>query len=70
MQYTMRSETRCALRHKKICRKCLRIKSNGFRPVYTLMDIISSTFYKLTATFQTSPPVRHRVPSHFNWTLP
>jgi len=30
---TVRSESRCALRHKQIYRKCLRIKLNGFRPV-------------------------------------
>ena len=66
---TMRSESCCALRHKQICRKCLQIKLNGFRPVQTLMDITSNTFYKCSATFQTSPPMRHHVPSHFNWTL-
>ena len=67
---TVRSESRCALRHKQICRKCWRIKLNGFRPVQTLMVIPSNTFYKCTANFRNSPPVRHRVPSHFNWTLP
>ena len=34
------------------------------------VDITSSTFYKCTATFRTSSPVLHRVPSQFNWTLP
>jgi len=34
------------------------------------VDISSNTFYKRTPTFQTSPPVRHCVPSHFNWTVP
>jgi len=48
----------------------LKLKLNGFRPVQTLVDITSTTFYKCTATFRISPPVRHRVPSHFNWTLP
>jgi hypothetical protein len=37
----------------QICRKCLRIKLNGFRPVYTPVDITSNTFYKCTATFRT-----------------
>jgi hypothetical protein len=39
--------------HKQICRKCLLIKLNGFRPVSTLVDITSNTFYKCTATFRT-----------------
>jgi len=30
---SLRSESRCALRHEQICRKCLRIKLNRFRPV-------------------------------------
>jgi len=34
------------------------------------VDITYSAFYKCTETFRTSPPVRHGVPSHFNWTLP
>ena len=51
--YTVCSEGRCALRHKQICRKCLRIKLNRFRPVETLVDITSNTFYKCTATFRT-----------------
>jgi hypothetical protein len=34
------------------CKKCLRIKLNRFRPVSTLMDITSNTFYKCTVTFQ------------------
>jgi hypothetical protein len=37
---------------KQICRRCLRIKSNGFRPVSMLVDITSSSFYKCTATFR------------------
>jgi hypothetical protein len=37
----------------QICRKCLRIKLNEFRPVQTLVDIASNTFYKCTATFGT-----------------
>jgi hypothetical protein len=37
----------------QICRKCLRIKLNGFRPVSTQMDITFNTFYKCTATFRT-----------------
>ena len=68
-KYTVCSESRCALRHRHICRKCLRIKLNGFRPVQTLVDITSNNFCKCTATFRTSPPVRHRVPSDFKWTL-
>jgi len=32
-QTTVRSESRCALKHKQICRNCLRIKLNGLRPV-------------------------------------
>jgi hypothetical protein len=39
--------------HKQICRKCLRIKLNGFRLVSTLVDVTSNTFYKCTATFRT-----------------
>jgi hypothetical protein len=39
--------------HKQICRKCLRIKLNGFRPVSTLVNITSNIFYKCTATFRT-----------------
>jgi hypothetical protein len=38
---------------KQICKKFLRIKLNGGRPVQTLVDITSSTFYKCTATFRT-----------------
>jgi hypothetical protein len=37
----------------QICRKCLRIKLNGFRPVYTLVDITSNILYKCTETFRT-----------------
>jgi hypothetical protein len=37
----------------QICRKCLRIKLNGFRSVSTLVDITSNIFYKCTATFRT-----------------
>jgi hypothetical protein len=37
----------------QICRKCLRIKLNGFRPVWKLVGITSKTFYKCTATFRT-----------------
>jgi hypothetical protein len=35
----------------QICRKCLRIKLNVFRPVQTLVDTSSSIFYKCTAIF-------------------
>jgi hypothetical protein len=38
----------------QICRKCLRIKLNGFRPIWTLTDIASNTFCKCTATFRTN----------------
>jgi hypothetical protein len=37
----------------QICRKCLRIKLNGFGPVSTLVDITSNTFCKCTANFRT-----------------
>jgi hypothetical protein len=37
----------------QICRKCLGIKLNGFRPVWTLVDLTSNTFCKCTATFRT-----------------
>jgi hypothetical protein len=37
----------------QICRKCLRIKLNGFRHVQTLVDVTSNSFYKCTATFRT-----------------
>ena len=46
-------------------------------PVYIYIYIymcvcvcVSIYIYKCTETFRTSPPLRHRVPSHFNWTLP
>jgi hypothetical protein len=39
--------------HTQICRKCLRITSNGFRPESRLADITSNTFYKCIATFRT-----------------
>jgi len=32
---SVRSESRCALGHRQICRKCLGIKLNGFRPSWT-----------------------------------
>jgi hypothetical protein len=37
----------------QICRKCLRIKLNGLKPVSTLVDITCNTFYECTATFRT-----------------
>jgi hypothetical protein len=37
----------------QICRKCLRIKLNGFRPVEMLTGITSITFHKCTVTFRT-----------------
>jgi hypothetical protein len=39
--------------HKQICRKCLQTKLNVFRPIWTVVDINSNTFYKCTATFRT-----------------
>jgi hypothetical protein len=36
----------------QMCRKYLRIKLNGFRPVHTLVDVTSNTFYKCTVTFR------------------
>jgi hypothetical protein len=40
----MRSESRCALRLRYV---------NGFRPIQTLVDITSNTFYNAIATFRT-----------------
>jgi hypothetical protein len=36
-----------------MCKKCLWIKLNGFRPIETLVDITPNTLYKCTATFRT-----------------
>ena len=33
-------------------------------------EVVKSTGYPLHSSVSTSPPVRHRVPSRFNWTLP
>jgi hypothetical protein len=44
---------RTATLRTQICRKCSRIKLNGFRNVQKLEEITSNTFYKCTATFRT-----------------
>ena len=42
----------------------------GSNPGYTMFrGGVKGTGYPLHSRF-TSPPVRHRVPSHFNWCLP
>jgi hypothetical protein len=38
---------------KIMSRNCLRINLNRFRPIQTLVDITSNTFYKCTETFRT-----------------
>jgi hypothetical protein len=39
--------------YKQICRKCLRIKLNGFSLVSTLVDTTSNTVYKCPSTIRT-----------------
>jgi hypothetical protein len=54
MDITSNTYYKCtATLRTQFCRKCLRIKLNGFNPVQTVADIISNTFYKCTATFRT-----------------
>jgi len=48
------------------------VRISGSNAGYTMFrGSVKSTGYPPFASFLfTSPPVRHRVPSHFNWTLP
>jgi len=47
------------------------VRINGSNAGYTMFrGSVKSTGYPLLTSFPfTSPPVRHRVPSHFNWSL-
>jgi len=47
------------------------VRMSGSNAGYTIFRCsVKSTGYSLLSSFPfTSPPVRHRVPSHFNWIL-
>ena len=46
-----------------------KVFANKIKWVQACVDARGHRFQHLCSTFRTSPPVRHRVPSHFNYIL-